>query len=60
MNPSLFKLSTLAFAAATMLIGCGGGGGGDDGPQSVALEFASYAGSTPVKCGTAVASAAAA
>lgn len=53
-SSSFFKLSTLSLAAAALLAACGGGGG-DDGPQSVALDFASYAGSTPVKCGTAVA-----
>lgn len=42
----------LCLVAAAAVAACGGGG--DDGPQAVNLEFAAYAGSTPVKCGTAV------
>jgi len=45
---------TLAAMAAAALTACGGGGD-DDGPKAVTLEFAAYAGATPVKCGTAVA-----
>lgn len=44
--------TALALASATWLAACGGGG--DSGPQAVALEFAAYSGSTPVKCGTLV------
>jgi len=45
----------LALGATTLLLAaCGGGSDADTGPQSIALEFAAYAGSTPVKCGTAV------
>lgn len=49
---SLAHLTIAAIAAAT-IAACGGGG--DSGPQAVTLEFAAYSGSTPVRCGTAVA-----
>lgn len=59
MNKTSFRPSSrftvLSLAAAAVLAACGGGGGDDDGPQTVTLNFAAYAGSTPVKCGTAVA-----
>jgi uncharacterized repeat protein (TIGR04052 family) len=54
MNKTSFRLTALSLAAAAVLAACGGGGD-DDGPQTVTLNFAAYAGSTPVKCGTAVA-----
>jgi uncharacterized repeat protein (TIGR04052 family) len=47
------KHLTLCAAALAGLAACGGGGG-DDEPRSVSIEFASYAGSTPVSCGTVV------
>ncbi len=52
MNTYKFKLSALAASLGGLLAACGGGG--DAGPQAVTLEFAAYAGSTPVKCGTVV------
>lgn len=57
MNCTLIKMSTLALVTAAALAACGGGGGDDDNdiPQSVALDFAAYAGSTPVNCSSAVA-----
>ena len=52
MHTNIFKFSALAIAASSLLIACGGGG--DAGPKAVTLEFAAYAGSTPVQCGTVV------
>jgi uncharacterized repeat protein (TIGR04052 family) len=46
---NLTRLSLLPAAAAALMSACGGS---DDGPRTVALDFAAYAGSTPVKCGT--------
>jgi uncharacterized repeat protein (TIGR04052 family) len=51
MNMNTFKISILALAAGSLLAACGGGA---DGPQSVTLTFAAFAGSAPVQCGTAV------
>lgn len=45
---------TLVPAAVTALLVACGGGGGDDGPKSITLEFAAYAGTTPVRCGALV------
>lgn len=53
-HPKTLRLAAIAAACATLLAACGGGG--DDGPKTVALEFAAVAGSTPVKCGTEVTS----
>ncbi|TXH50238.1 MAG: metallo-mystery pair system four-Cys motif protein, partial [Burkholderiaceae bacterium] len=50
MNMNTLKIAALPLAVSTLLAACGGGG--DAGPQAVTLEFAAYAGSTPVKCGT--------
>lgn len=51
----LKTLTGLAAAClAACLAACGGGGGSDDDTQTVTLEFAAVAGSTPVACGTAV------
>jgi uncharacterized repeat protein (TIGR04052 family) len=57
MSTNLIRLSTLALAAGSLLTACGGSdsNSASDGPQDVALEFAAFAGATPVKCGTAVA-----
>ncbi len=52
MNMNTLKIAALPLAVSTLLAACGGGG--DAGPQAVTLEFAAYAGSTPVKCGTVV------
>jgi uncharacterized repeat protein (TIGR04052 family) len=46
-------LSAITLAA---LSGCGGGGSSaeDNSPRAITLDFAAYAGSTPVRCGTVV------
>lgn len=53
-SASIAALSTLTAAALTA---CGGGDSdaAPSGPQSITLEFAAYAGSAPVKCGTVIA-----
>lgn len=54
---SFTRLSLVAMTAA-VVTACGSDGGSDGGnaagPKAVTLEFAAYAGATPVKCGTAV------
>lgn len=52
MNAPILKIAALSAATAALVAACGGGG--DDGPQAVTLDFAAYAGSAPVACGTAV------
>lgn len=48
-------LLAAALAAASFLAACGGGGGdaAPSGPQAVAIEFATVAGTSPVSCATA-------
>ena len=48
------KLLALTLASVAALVACGGGSE-DTSPRQISLDFASYAGTTPVKCGTAVA-----
>jgi len=48
------KLLALTIASAAALAACGGGSE-DTTPRQLSLDFAAYAGTTPVKCGTAVA-----
>lgn len=54
-NTKTIGLSTTALATLALVTACGGGGDATDtGPQAITLDFAAYAGSTPVKCGTLV------
>lgn len=48
-----FSLLAAALASAGLLSACGGGDAEPSGPQAVAIEFATVAGSTAVSCGTA-------
>lgn len=48
-----FSLLAAALAGAGLLSACGGGDAEPSGPQAVAIEFATVAGSTAVSCGTA-------
>lgn len=48
-----FSVLVAALVGAGWLSACGGGDAEPSGPQAVAIEFATVAGSTPVDCGTA-------
>lgn len=48
-----FSLLAAALAGAGLLSACGGGDAVPSGPQAVAIEFATVAGSTAVSCATA-------
>lgn len=52
-----FSIATLALVAIATLSACGGGSDSpaeDTTPRAITLDFAAYAGSTSVKCGTVV------
>jgi|UPI000687529F uncharacterized repeat protein (TIGR04052 family) len=61
-SKSLLGAASAALALSALLSACGGGGDGGSGngwsvdaSGAVKLQFAAYAGSTPIQCGTAVA-----